>query len=397
MVGLWEGTNMDALLPPANGFREIPSLRRWILVAGTGLEAGVPDADVFAARAIGEELAKYRYGLISGAWHGVDYIVTEAFLNQLGRLPLDPNDHLIQVLPENGQPGHNQGHIVRTPHGGREWLEPQKYADAVILIGGRGGTYRTWLGALHDGIPRFPLGGTYGDAESAFRQTIELWELIPVVGITSTQFEKLGTKITSQSDARAVAEYLVQELLPRSLSAVDALSRGNADAAASIFISYSRKDAGWVTRLRTLMRPYERRGVISSWMDAQIEPGKPWEAQLLGRLETTQAALLLVTDNLLQSNYVKTVEMPALMKRAEESSFHLFWALLEPCDWHDSLRGLARIQAIGDVTSAVSQSHNGADEQCRLIEIVNTITRTISPHHVSEFKDLRVSSSRSHL
>jgi hypothetical protein len=370
---------MEASLPPANGSSEIILSRRWILVAGTGLEVGVPEADVLAARAVGEELANYRYGLITGAWHGVDYIVTESFLNQLDRLSLDPKDFLIQVLPEDWRPHHNRGRIVKTPHGGREWLEPQKYADAVILIGGRGGTYRTWLGALHDGLPRFPFGGTDGDAGLAFRQTLDLWELIPVPGITSTEFERLEAKITSQSDARAVAQYLVGELLFRSLGAVDALSRGNVDGVASIFISYSRQDSGWVSRLRTLMRPYERRGVISSWMDADIEPGKRWEPQLLGRIETSQAALLLITNNLLQSHYVRTVEMPALIKRVEDSSFHLFWALLEPCDWQ-SLQDLKPVQAIGDVTTAVSQSPTQADEQCRLIEIVSTITRTISPH-----------------
>lgn len=31
--------------------------------------------DILAAKAIGEELATHRYGLIAGCWHGVDYVV----------------------------------------------------------------------------------------------------------------------------------------------------------------------------------------------------------------------------------------------------------------------------------------------------------------------------------
>jgi hypothetical protein len=106
--------------------------RRWILVAGTGLKDGTPETDVLAAKAVGEELAKYGYGLVVGGWHGVDYIVTKSFLNQLSSRSLDPRDYLIQVVPHGRQLLHNEGHIIRTPHGGREWLEPQKYADAVF-------------------------------------------------------------------------------------------------------------------------------------------------------------------------------------------------------------------------------------------------------------------------
>jgi TIR domain len=390
-------SSLSSLLQ-VDGFADLALSRRWILVAGTGLEFGTPEEDILAAKAVGEELARHRYGLITGVWHGVDYIVTQSFLDQLRRLSLDPKDYLIQVVPEDRPLYHNEGHIVRTPYGGREWLEPQKYADAVVLIGGRGGTYRTWLGALHDGIPRFPLGGTREDAEKAFRETLDLWELIPVPGITRAEFERLGRKIQSEPDAELVAQYLVGELLWRSLDAVDAFSRGNVDGAASMFISYSRKDSSWVTRFRTLLRPAERRGVISTWADADIAPGKPWEPQILARLEQSQAALLLVTGNLLESRYVRDIEIPAFMERIKTmgTSFHLFWVLLEPCNWQ-SIPALTTIQAIGGVATAVNQSPTRADEQCRLVEVVKTIEHAISARRASESRHVRHNSQQDHL
>lgn len=361
---------------------------RWILVAGTGLETGMPEADILAAKAIGIELARHRYGLIAGVWHGVDYLVTESFLRELHSLCLNPKDYLIQVVPDDRHLFHHEGHLVRTRYGAEEWFEPQKYAESIIIIGGRGGTYRTWLGALHGGIPRFPLGGTKGDAERAFNETLDLWELIPIPGITRAEFEKLGRHISSELDATTVAEYLVSDLLWRSLNAVDAFSRGNVNGAASMFISYSRKDGSWVNRLRTLLRPAERRGLISTWADADIEAGKQWEGSLLARLETTEAAVLLVTKNLLQSRYVQEVEIPTFMKRIEqkESNFHLFWTLLEDCDWK-SIPALCTIQAIGDVNIPLNRSPSKADEQCRLIEVAATITRTIQrPHRDHTFR-----------
>ena len=52
-----------------------PCTRRWIPVAGTGKKVGTPEVDILAAKAIGKELATLRYGLITGGWHGVDYVV----------------------------------------------------------------------------------------------------------------------------------------------------------------------------------------------------------------------------------------------------------------------------------------------------------------------------------
>jgi hypothetical protein len=358
-------------------FFDTPLARRWVLVAGTGLKHGTPEADILAARAVGRELASYRYGLVTGGWHGVDFATADEFVNTLRSLALNPDDYLIQVVAEHRAPVRYGGRVVVVPSGAREWLEPQKYADAVVLIGGRGGTYRTWLGALHDGIPRFPLGGTTGDAEAAFKQTLDLWELIPIRGIARTDFEALAQSIRSQADATAVAHALVSNLLPRALNAFDALSRPQSSNSTTMFISYSRRDANWIQRLRTLLRPAERRGVLQTWVDADLEPGKSWKEQIQGRINRSQAALLCVSPALLKSTFVRKTEFPALTARRSDPSFRLFWTLIEPCAWQ-SVPNLSQIQAIGSTDFAVSESATGADEQCRLIEIVNTLTRILA-------------------
>lgn len=351
--------------------------KRWVMVAGTGLVHGTPIEDVNAAKAIGSELARNRYGLITGGWPGVDYIATESFINQIINAGLNPNDHLIQVISEGRSADHDVGKIVRTSYGPNEWLEPQKYADAVVIIGGRGGTYKTWLGAVHDGIPRFPIGGTQGDSVLAFQQTQEMWEVIPVPGITLDQFNKLAQKIDSQETADVIAKYMVGELLWRSLSAVDSASKVTAGTAASIFISYSRKDSNWVSRLRTLMRPAERRGVLSSWVDSDIEPGLPWETQLVSKLDNAHAALLLVSPSLLESDYIRKIELPAFIRRLKAGNFHLFWTLLEECEWQ-KIPELQKIQAIGSVKTSIRASPTNSDEQCRLIDVVETITKILT-------------------
>lgn len=350
---------------------------RWILVAGTGLVDGTPIGDMLSAKSIGIELAKNRYGLVTGAWPGVDYLATQAFVEEILKQGLDPNNYLIQVASPHRDSSHSFGKKIQVPEGPSEWLEPQKYADAIVIIGGLGGTYKTWLGALHDGLPRLPFGGTGGDATLAFNQTKELWEIIPVPGITLSQFEKLDKIIDSAEAASEVAQYITDELLWRALDAIDASSRDSTSNNNSIFISYSRKDAEWVSRIRTLMRPAERRGVISTWVDSDIECGKGWEPQILERLNSASAALLLVSPSLLASDYVRKIEVPAFEKRLASGSFRLYWVLLEQCAWQE-IPLLARIQATGDTKTALNECQTMSDEQCRLIDIVETITRSVS-------------------
>jgi len=354
------------------------SSQRWVLVAGTGLSTGVPSEDIWAARAVGEELARNRYGLVTGGWQGVDYMVTKAYVETLRVLSLDPKEYLIQVVQPGRNAFHEVGHVVRTPHGPQEWLEPQKFADALVLIGGRGGTFDAWLGALHDGIPRFPLGGTSGDAASAFKKTSDLWELIPVPGIRKSDFEILGTPIRSESDARVVAEHLVARLLPAALNAVDAVSRSDSDGAASLFISYSRKDCDWVSRIRTLLRPAERRGLVSTWADTDIRAGSQWEEDIKDRIERSQAALLLMSNDLLKSSFVRKMEIPAFVNKVKKSpsQFRLFWLLLETCPWQE-IPELGQFQSVGSTSQAIKDAPTPADAQCRLLEAVEEILRAI--------------------
>src|SRR5262249_36944980 len=94
------------------------------------------------------------------------------------------------------------------------------------------------------------------------------------------------------------------------------------------------------------------------------------------RIGQADAALLLVSSNLLQSSYIRDVELPAFMSKVKKPGFHLFWVLLDACEWQ-TLPGLADIQATGGSMVPLSQSETNADAQCRLIEIGNEIVRTL--------------------
>ena len=332
----------------------------WILTAGTGLIDGVLEPVRVTAAAVGHAIARAGCGLVTGGWDGVDYITGEAFVlaerSKGGRI----EDRFVQVVTEDrdGLPL-QAGRVVRTKRGPLEWLEPQSYAHAVVLIGGIGGTYGTFLSALHKGLPRFPLGGTGGDATRAFQQMCELWDLFPNPGIAKSDFERIGRSIASRHDADTLAEEVVALV-------VQSVAHHQRETPRSLFISYSRSDAEWRQRVLTALKPLEHAGLVRLWTDVEIEAGSQWDAELRRQLSVCDIAVLLVSPRFLSSSYVQDVELPVLLERAWARRTHLFWVEIASSSWQDTI--LSRAQAALDLRTPLSDL-SPADAHVALVEL----------------------------
>jgi hypothetical protein len=140
---------------------------RYILVVGTG-KYELPPVVNSAATAIGRELARYGYGLIGGGWKGVDYVTAATHMHQLAFAGLPSESGLLQIVPPNFEPDFKGGIIVRVDSDPEAEEESVRRADAVIAIGGLGGTLRIAHLARKMDKPVFPLPGTGGDAAVLF-------------------------------------------------------------------------------------------------------------------------------------------------------------------------------------------------------------------------------------
>jgi hypothetical protein len=113
-----------------------------------------------------------------------------------------------------------------------------------------------------------------------------------------------------------------------------------------VFISYSHRDRRWLTKLKTILTPLVRDRVISVWEDAAISPGGKWKAEIEAALCRASAAILLVSDNFLASDFIATNELPKLLESAEESGVKIFWIALSACLYKGS--AIAEYQAAND-------------------------------------------------
>ena len=72
----------------------------------------------------------------------------------------------------------------------------------------------------------------------------------------------------------------------------------------------------WVRQSSSL---FEQSSLVHVWSDVDIEPGSQWDATLRQKMARCDIAILLVSMPFLQSEYVRTVELPFLLERAHAS------------------------------------------------------------------------------
>ena len=141
-----------------------------------------------------------------------------------------------------------------------------------------------------------------------------------------------------------------------------------------MFISYSHKDADWLQRFRTVLSPLLRGRVVSVWWDGEIRPADRWKQEIDAALAAAKVALLLVSPNLLASDFIMTHELPYLLDAADRGDVRLTWVLLRTC-LYDQTR-IHELQAIHDVSRPLSKLTE-AELDDVLVAVVRRLEETL--------------------
>jgi TIR domain len=142
-----------------------------------------------------------------------------------------------------------------------------------------------------------------------------------------------------------------------------------------VFISYSHKDADWLKKLKLFLRPLEERELIRVWDDTEIRPGSNWLAEIRKALESAQVAVFLVTQNLLDSPFVKEHELPALVDAATNRGCLIFWIAVSSSTIADS--PLAKYQGAISPSSPLDLMSE-AEQNKALLEIYQKMKAAVS-------------------
>jgi hypothetical protein len=166
------------------------SPRAWVLVAGTGTQK-LDEKLEKTCIALGTSLARSGYGIVTGGWPGVDEVTARSFAGEAERNSIPLEDRLIQVVVEDELelPAFIAGNLVLVRRGEEEWTASVWRAEAVVLIGGIGGTWTTGEYGLRFGRFVLPLADTGGDAKNFYWHMQRNWKPEFSPGIDKSKFQ----------------------------------------------------------------------------------------------------------------------------------------------------------------------------------------------------------------
>lgn len=113
----------------------------------------------------------------------------------------------------------------------------------------------------------------------------------------------------------------------------------------TVFISYSHADSRWIPELMKFLKLLEREGVIKLWSDREIKAGERWEDSIREALESARAAVLLVSQDFLVSEFITTYELPRLLADASQRGKRIFWIPVSPSTVFDTHKEITAFQS----------------------------------------------------
>lgn len=146
----------------------------------------------------------------------------------------------------------------------------------------------------------------------------------------------------------------------------------------TIFISYSHKDSIWLKQLRSVFEILEGLGEISFWDDQKIEVGMDWQETLEKKLNTANAAVLLVNDAFLDSEFIQKFELPRIL---EEKKKDVYWIHLSKSAVAEKEPRITRFQSLStnpDITLADLVNLGDKDLNSELLRIAGTLSHALS-------------------
>lgn len=145
----------------------------------------------------------------------------------------------------------------------------------------------------------------------------------------------------------------------------------------TLFISYSHEDKDWLDKILKFLKGLESHD-ISLWTDRQILAGDRWQEEIDKALADAKAALLLVSQDFLNSDFIKHKEIPFLLKKAETVGLKIFWVPVRPSTVVFENNPIAQFQAAVDDPEISIFEMGSAQQERQFVNIHKKIVKALA-------------------
>jgi len=119
--------------------------------------------------------------------------------------------------------------------------------------------------------------------------------------------------------------------------------------------------------LQKTLSPMVRNGTIKAWADTAIRPGDKWKEKIDEALRSTKVAVLLVTQDFLDSDFIMSYELPEILKAANEG-VTIMWVAVRSSTYLET--ALAPYHAANNPATPLAKlkKHEREEELVRICE-----------------------------
>lgn len=141
----------------------------------------------------------------------------------------------------------------------------------------------------------------------------------------------------------------------------------------NIFIAYSRKDIECLQRIKTHLRPLQRKHKnLNIWYDGEIIAGEKWDEKIKEHIYKDDIIIALISADSLASDYFYEEEIKHALKRHNKNEAIAIPVIVRTCSWKDT--SLADLQALPKNGKPISQWN---DQSQAYADIYNGIKTNI--------------------
>jgi hypothetical protein len=170
-----------------------------------------------------------------------------------------------------------------------------------------------------------------------------------------------------QGEARYFKESLVENILSSALRP------------ASVFMVYSYRDESLKDELSVHLADLRRQGVIDPWHLHAIEAEDEWDSTLRRQIESVQIVLLLVSPNLLASDFVYDVELRRILERHSQGVTRVIPIILSPGNWQNA--PFAKLQVLPKDGRPITEWENRDDAFRSVTQGIRFVAEQIQKDH----------------